>query len=439
MAQVDSLSNEFEKVKAPTLPRSQQEVATQAFESSVSPLRDEFKERLKTNVESLAKRGVEFGGVGRQSLSDIFKEQQRVEGRIASDIGSRLGQSALDQAFRSSEAAKSRTLQKDLQEAGFQFEGTQQTERLELTERQAQLGRSFQEEQAQLGREFTSEERKRQQDFGLTTQEISQDFQREQQLFNRTFTSEESDKQRQFQTALVDKEIAFKSTQADLTRQEAKNNTAIELALRGNLTGEDVDELFRQTFGEDVVFTNQDEKDMQNIAAASGLSVDDYVSMRQAIGQGQLRDVIENPDDYVESPQKSRDFQMEIAKLINESKKEIADIESEGKVLCTELFRQGRLPYQILKEDIGYSKRIHPSVVKGYHFWGKPLASMMRKSKAITFLLEPFIKSWAYHMAYKTGYIEKRNIMGQVLEFIGIPLCFLIGCAILNRKVYNNG
>ncbi len=116
---IDELEQEYKTVAAPTLPTSQQDVATQAFESAVSPLRAGYQERLKGTTESLAQKGIAFGGVGGEGLRDVFKEQQRVEGQIASSPGAQLGKSAMDQAFCSFRGSKTENITKRATERRF--------------------------------------------------------------------------------------------------------------------------------------------------------------------------------------------------------------------------------------------------------------------------------------------------------------------------------
>tara|TARA_R100001086_G_scaffold208402_1_gene124192 strand:- start:180 stop:1613 length:1434 start_codon:yes stop_codon:yes gene_type:complete len=476
MAEASEIQKEFETVKAPTLPTSQQEVAEQSFESAVSPLRREFGERLKGTTETLASKGIAFGGLGGSGLRDVFKEQQRIEGGISRDIGVRLGETSLDQAFRASEAAKSRTLQKELQSSGFEFQAGESERGREFVGGESEKGRGFaggqaeeerglrrelsaagfeesakgrefvggeaekqrvfQAEQSAFGRSFTSEEANIQRDFNLTVQEASNKFQAEQALFGRTFTAEESQRQRTFQEAFQTNREEFQANQTDIDRQNAKNEGAIRLALSGNLEGDAVQALIEDTFGEGVSFTDQDEADMQRIAAASGLSVEDYTKIRSTIGQGQLMDVLENPGDYISSPGAMRDFQLHLAKLENEAKVNVAKEEG-SKVLCTELHAQGLLPDDIYEADAEYAKRIPLKVVRGYHFWGKPLASKMKGSEVVTTVLNPFITAWAYHMAYKMGVTKKRCLFGNLLEIVGVPICYLIGSLIGERRATN--
>ena len=115
----------------------------------------------------------------------------------------------------------------------------------------------------------------------------------------------------------------------------------------------------------------------------------------------------------------------------------------QGKVLCTELFRQKKISREVFKSDIlvgKYYSRFFPDVVIGYHLWAKPLTRAMRKSKLITFLVKPFVLAWALQMHAKLTH-SKQNILGLVIVKIGIPLCSIIG-KIKNardtKKIVNN-
>ena len=404
MSDVQRVGEEFEKVKAPQLPRSQQEVATQAFESAVSPLREQFKERVEGTTEELSKRGIAFGGVGGERLRDVFKEQQRIEGQLAGQIGSQLGRTALDQAFQASEAAKSRSLQRELQQTGFEFQAGE-----------TEKGREFGAEQAQIGR----------------------DFQAEQALLGREFTSQEADKQREFQDAFTQNREEFQALQADIDRQENRNRAAIQLALSGNLSGDAVNDILDETFGPGTVLTTQDEADLQRIATASGLSTEDYLTMRRAIGQGQLRDVLQNPNDYIVSPGAAREFQLKIAALEKQAKIDAAKAQSEGgKVLCTYYNSIGMIPDRIFVADIEYAEKISNEVVLGYHLWGKPMVRLIKRNKLISKIIFPFVNSWAHHMAYKMNVTKKVNVLGMIMECIGIPICYIIGkCINFSRRL----
>lgn len=109
-----------------------------------------------------------------------------------------------------------------------------------------------------------------------------------------------------------------------------------------------------------------------------------------------------------------------------------ADGDVGNKVLCTELHRQGKLPTHIYHADVRSGRLMPVEAMRGYHLWAVPLARAMRRSPVVTKVLAPFIRAWAYRMAYRMGFTKKNNRLGAVLEFVGIPICYVIGS--LSRK-----
>jgi len=98
-----------------------------------------------------------------------------------------------------------------------------------------------------------------------------------------------------------------------------------------------------------------------------------------------------------------------------------------GTVLCTELNRQGFLSDEILKGDLEYAKTLPDEVRAGYRAWAEPLANKMKTSKLITHIVKPFVKAWAYNMAYKMGRHDKPSNLGRIVEMVGVPICYIIG------------
>lgn len=111
----------------------------------------------------------------------------------------------------------------------------------------------------------------------------------------------------------------------------------------------------------------------------------------------------------------------------------------EGKVLCTELHRQGLLNDEIYKADLimgKYFSIYYPSVVYGYHRWAKPVVGMMQKSKVLTYILKPFITAWAKQMHYQVTRKGRPSLIGKFLQMVGIPLCKYLGKR--RRHLYGN-
>lgn len=211
-----------------TLTPEQQSLSKQAFESATAPLRQSFEERLNATTENLATRGIAFGGLGQQNLERFLGKEAQTEANIASQIGTQLGQTAMEQAYAANEAAKSRQFQKEMQGAGFEFTASQN----------------------------------------------------------------------------------------ELNKQFERNTQAVNLILQGNLTGEQAQNIVQNTFGQGVTLTPQDDVDFKRAATAAGLTEAEFRQMRTAIGQGQLMDVLKNTQNYIESPEKMRQFQLQLAQIM---------------------------------------------------------------------------------------------------------------------------
>jgi len=124
----------------------------------------------------------------------------------------------------------------------------------------------------------------------------------------------------------------------------------------------------------------------------------------------------------------------------NESVKPPAEtkvIESGGKVLCTELARQGLISMEILEGDLLYAQTVAIETKVGYWVWAKPLANACKTSKVLTYAALPFVKAWATEMAYKTGKSEKGSVLGKLMTLVFEPACNLLGRALIRLNLVN--
>ncbi len=74
--------------------------------------------------------------------------------------------------------------------------------------------------------------------------------------------------------------------------------------------------------------------------------------------------------------------------------------------------------------------------------WGTPVADWMKESPLLTKIIKPFGIAWAESMAHKMDKRYKRNLFGEVIEKVGIPISNLIGRAlkaIRGREEVNYG
>lgn len=104
-----------------------------------------------------------------------------------------------------------------------------------------------------------------------------------------------------------------------------------------------------------------------------------------------------------------------------------------GTVLCTELYRQGKLDRASYWADSAYGRTVDDETLIGYRLWAEPLANAMSQSVVLTAILEPFVRSWAYEMAYRMGVRTSGEWLGYFLCVLGTPVCRLIG-KLMNYK-----
>lgn len=102
---------------------------------------------------------------------------------------------------------------------------------------------------------------------------------------------------------------------------------------------------------------------------------------------------------------------------------------SGGKVICTELYRNGHIDYKVWAADIQYSQKyFSEQTMRGYHYWGIPFVKLMRKSKLISKLVKHPTSWFAEDIAYRMGVLSKPNLKGWIIrEVIFKPACYVIG------------
>ncbi len=94
-----------------------------------------------------------------------------------------------------------------------------------------------------------------------------------------------------------------------------------------------------------------------------------------------------------------------------------------GTIICTELHRQGYLSDARFAADTAYGKTyLDSDTWIGYHTWAQYVAAGMRRSAFVTALVRPFGLAWAQHMAFVMGESTEDNLLGRVINDVGIPL-----------------
>jgi len=112
-------------------------------------------------------------------------------------------------------------------------------------------------------------------------------------------------------------------------------------------------------------------------------------------------------------------------------------VHDSGKIICTELHRQGYLSDEVYQGDCLYSVRVPLETKIGYWFLASPLVKRMPTSKALTLLALPIGKAWATEMAHRVGKSEKGSILGRLVSWIGEPLCNLVGRGLIRFNLVN--
>ena len=243
----------------------------------------------------------------------------------------------------------------------------------------------------------------------------------------RQFTAEENQLQRDFQSAYQQAGFEQQNTLAQQEAQTEKNDQIIQLALSGNLKGEDVNKTLSDLFGDGIVFTPEDELSLQRVAAATGLSVDEYTKVRQALGTSQAQLMLSKPEDFIQDPEKARQFQLNLAKEANSTQVAVAKEQNKGKVICTVLYKNGELDPSVYLADTIYAQYMDDNVVDGYTWWGRWVASKMTQHTLTRLIAGGFASHWANHMAFTVGTSTKRDRIGEWIERIGLPICYGIG------------
>jgi hypothetical protein len=108
-----------------------------------------------------------------------------------------------------------------------------------------------------------------------------------------------------------------------------------------------------------------------------------------------------------------------------------------GRVICTELNRQGLLPDDVYALDQAYTREnLDEDVIRGYLIWARPIALKMKTSPALTRMVLPIASAWSYTMASRMQPGKyKPRALGKFLLWAGVPACRLIGRVLRKREL----
>lgn len=100
-----------------------------------------------------------------------------------------------------------------------------------------------------------------------------------------------------------------------------------------------------------------------------------------------------------------------------------------GKVICTELCRNGVIEHDVWMADIRYSRdNFSAQTMRGYHLWGIPYVKLMRQYPAFAKVAAYPTRWFAADIAYRMGVRSKPNYAGwAVRELAFRPICWSLG------------
>jgi hypothetical protein len=245
--------------------------AQQIFETQVKPLQKSFKERETAGLEGLARRGLAFGETGAGAITDIYEAQAEAEAGLMGLITGNV----MEQAYRANELAKQREFAKE--------------ERLGQQE--------FQAEQTEAQRQFSTQEREAMQNYNTALQERGfeqqvdlLELQNQQNRYNRN------------------EEAIFGMLQSGQITSDNANQiigNILDTVLTDEATGEFMG----------FQFTPDDELLLQRQATQAGLTVDEYIDLREKLGSKQKDVVLDQLESFVFNPELMQQKQEEIARI----------------------------------------------------------------------------------------------------------------------------
>lgn len=90
-------------------------------------------------------------------------------------------------------------------------------------------------------------------------------------------------------------------------------------------------------------------------------------------------------------------------------------------VICTELESQKLLTKQEYLASAVHALDLHPTLLRGYHWWAVPFTQKLRKSKMLSKLVAPIAVARCRYL------LGKLSILGWLTVAVGEPICHLIG------------
>ena len=107
-----------------------------------------------------------------------------------------------------------------------------------------------------------------------------------------------------------------------------------------------------------------------------------------------------------------------------------ADNATDSRVICTELYKQGKLSRDLYRMDVLYTARDLPAtLVRGYHYWAIPMVPVIRRNKFVCGVFEYLTVKRAEEIAHIVDPIKhtKTTIAGKIIKNVGEAICYVIG------------
>lgn len=99
-------------------------------------------------------------------------------------------------------------------------------------------------------------------------------------------------------------------------------------------------------------------------------------------------------------------------------------------MILMELCSQGLLDPEFLSINEKFGALVdteYPLVLEGFQAWAPVVASWMRRSKPITFLVNGITKPWTAEVAYIMGESEQGSLLGKIEMYFGFILSWTSG------------
>ena len=132
---------------------------------------------------------------------------------------------------------------------------------------------------------------------------------------------------------------------------------------------------------------------------------------------------------------KMSDAKMAVANTVADNRstllqlKQMEQSKPDGKIICSELHRQGYLEKDIYEIDEEYGRKLvkeNPQLIIGYQMWAKKVVKLMKKRPLYADIVWFFAKHWTRDMAYKMGYLKKTTIRGRLVSWIFTKVSYAV-------------